>query len=106
MIVIKINGKLIKKEVYEKYGTFDLDFQVSADFELMLRLLEKHQISSSHIPEVLVKMRTGGESNSGIKNILLGNKNIRQAFAKNGIKIGKLYTPKRLASKLWQRVKR
>ena len=96
----------VKKEVYEKYGTFDLSFQVSADFELMLRLLEKHQISSSYIPEVLVKMRNGGESNGAIKNILLGNKNIRRAFVKNGINVSKLYTPKRLASKVWQRIKK
>ena len=96
----------VKKEVYDRYGTFDLGFQVSADFELMLRFLEKHQISSSYIPQVLVKMRTGGESNVAIKNILLGNKNIRRAFAKNGIKVSKFYTPKRLAAKAWQRIKK
>ncbi len=96
----------VKKELYKKYGTFDLDFQVSADFELMLRFLERNHISSSYIPHVLVKMRNGGESNVSLKNILLGNKHIRNAFAKNNIKISKFYTPKRLALKIWQRIKK
>ncbi len=95
----------VKKELYKKYGTFDLDFQVSADFELMLRFLERNHISSSYIPHVLVKMRNGGESNANIKNILLGNKHIRDAFAKNNIKVSKFYTPRRLLSKIWQRIK-
>lgn len=96
----------VKREIYEKYGYFDLEFSVSADFELMLRFLEKHKISSSYIPQVLIKMRDGGESNRSIKNILLGNKNIRRAFDKNGIKISKFYTPKRLAVKAWQKLKK
>ena len=96
----------VKKEIYEKYGYFDTTFDVSADFELMLRFLEKYKITSSYIPQVLVKMRDGGESNRSIQNILLGNKNIRRAFVKNGIKVNKLYTPKRLLFKVWQRIKK
>ena len=29
----------VKKEIYHKYGAFDLDFKFAADFELMLRLI-------------------------------------------------------------------
>lgn len=96
----------VKKEIYNKYGLFDLNFDISADFEIMLRFIEKHRIKTSYIPKVLVKMREGGESNQSIKNILLGNKNIRKAFKKNRIKLDALYTPKRLIKKAWQKIKK
>ena len=30
----------VKKEIYEKYGVFDLSFKIAADYELMLRFFE------------------------------------------------------------------
>lgn len=83
----------VKKEIYEKYGYFDLSMKVSADFELMLRFLEKYNISAKYIPQVIVKMRMGGESNSSIKNIIKGNRSILRAFDKNNIKVNKFLYP-------------
>jgi len=56
----------VKKEVYLKYGIFDLSYEISADYELMVRFLYKHQISSAYIPKVLVKMRVGGKSSKNL----------------------------------------
>ena len=93
----------VKKIVYKQYGDFDLSMKVSADFELMLRLLEKFKIPVSYLPEVLVKMRVGGESNQNIKNIFVGNKNILKAFAKNDIEVSNFMYPLfRLLPKLKQ----
>jgi glycosyltransferase len=61
----------VKKEIYEKYGYFNTHFRIAGDYELMLRFLERYRISAAYIPEVLVKMRWGGISNGGIKNILI-----------------------------------
>jgi glycosyltransferase len=58
----------VKKEVYEKYGPFNLEFPVTADYELMLRFLYKYNVSITYIPKVLVKMRTGGKSRPGVIN--------------------------------------
>lgn len=55
----------VKKSVYENYGLLNLDFPLAADYELMLRFLYKYRISTTYIPEVLVKMRTGGTSKPG-----------------------------------------
>lgn len=77
----------VKKWVYEKYGIFNLDFPISADYELMLRFLEKHKIKSCYIPQVLVKMRIGGKSNKGIKNIIKANIECYRAWKINGLKI-------------------
>jgi glycosyltransferase len=56
-----------RRQLFERYGAFDLSYPIAADYELMLRLLYKHRISVAYIPEVLVKMRTGGKSAPSLK---------------------------------------
>lgn len=92
----------VKREVYEKFGYFDTDLNVSADFELMLRFLERNRISTHYIPKTLVKMRVGGESTSSIKKIVLGNCNCMIAFGKNGFRVPLHYPLLRLIPKLLQ----
>lgn len=73
----------VKRTVYEKYGNFDLSFPISADYELMLRFLYKHNISCIYLPRVLVKMRTGGKSAPGIINTIKANIEVYKAWKKN-----------------------
>jgi glycosyltransferase len=61
----------VKREVYKKYGLFNTDFKIAADYELMLRFLERYRISTHYIPEVLIKMRVGGVSNRSLKNLFM-----------------------------------
>lgn len=96
----------VKKEVYEKYGVFNTSLDVSADFELMLRMLERHQISTFFVDETIVKMRYGGESTGSLRKIIAGNKNILKAFKINGVKVSPFYTFKRLTKKALQFLKR
>lgn len=96
----------VKRQLYEKYGLFDLQFAISADFELMLRFFEKYQISSAYIPQILVKMRNGGESNKSLRNIYLANKNNLKAFKKNGVWVNYYtYTLRRVCPKLLNMLK-
>ena len=76
----------VKKEVYEKHKAFNLDFKTSADYELMLRLLYKHKIKTAYLPEYLVKMRMGGQSNVTTKNRIIANLEDRKAWEVNGLK--------------------
>ena len=94
----------VRREVYEKYGGFDTTFDVSADFELMLRLIEKHGIRTKYLDRYMVKMRMGGESTGSIKNIIRGNKNIFRAFRKNEIKVSPLYPVYRLLPKVIDKI--
>lgn len=92
----------VKKEVYEKSGKFDLDFKIGADVEFILRTLGKDRISTNYIPEVLVKMRTGGESNRSLKNRMRLLKEYHMAYKLNKLEY-KFYTiPYRLLSKIPQ----
>ena len=63
----------IKKSVYDRYGLFDLSFNLASDFEIMLRFLDKEKISTTYLKEPLVKMRLGGETNKNFKNIYRQN---------------------------------
>lgn len=83
----------IKKSVYDKFGLFDLSFNLAADFEIMLRFLAKYKISTTYLKEPLIKMRLGGETNKSFKNIFLQNIECLRAFKKNDIKVVKLLYP-------------
>lgn len=94
-----------KRECFSKYGSFDTSFAVSADFELMLRFIEKHRITNKYIDHCLVMMREGGESNGKLSNIIKGNRNIMRAFRKNGISVSMFYPVKRLLPKVIDRLR-
>ena len=76
----------VRNSVYKKAGHFNTSLRSAADYELMLRVLLKHQLKATYIPEVLVKMRTGGLSNASFRNRLRANQEDREAWKLNGIK--------------------
>ena len=81
----------VRKGVYERFGGFDLSFEIGNDVELMMRLLERHKIKSIYIPQVLIKMRMGGVSNRSVGNIIRQNKAILLAGKKNNVKISVIH---------------
>ena len=96
----------VKKEIYEKYGVFDLSFKIAADYELMLRFFEKCKITRSYVDEVFVKMRIGGESNRSIKNIIKANMESYKAWKANGLYINPLRFLLKPFSKIIQFIKK
>lgn len=94
-----------RRVCYEKYGVFNLDYAVSADFELMLRFIEKVQIRNAYLDRYFVKMRMGGESTGTLRNIIKGNRNILKALRDNGFKPSSFFLVRRLAPKVWNRLK-
>ena len=75
----------LKKELIDKYGNYENHYYSAADYEFMCRYLWKHGISSTYIPKLLVKMRTGGQSNGSLKKRLRANRRDYLAMKKNGI---------------------
>jgi glycosyltransferase involved in cell wall biosynthesis len=61
----------VKRRIYEKFGYFNTNFRIAADYELMLRFLEGKRITTHYIPHVLIKMRVGGVSNRSLRNLVL-----------------------------------
>ncbi len=74
-----------RRAVYETYGLFNLDFTIAADYEILIRFLEKHGVSTSYIPATLTMMRLGGASNKSLKNILIKMKEDYMAWRVNGM---------------------
>jgi glycosyltransferase len=58
-----------KRNVYSNYGVFDCNYLISADYDWLVRVLISTDIKLSYVPEILVKMRIGGESNQNLKKI-------------------------------------
>ena len=90
----------VRRHVYERYGRFDLNYRLAADFELMLRFLEKHRIRSVYIPRVLVKMRLGGATNQSLANIFKQNVEIYRSARQHQIGMSVV---KFVLGKIWAR---
>jgi glycosyltransferase involved in cell wall biosynthesis len=75
----------VRREIYIKYGGFDLTYKLAADYELMSRYINKHAVRMTYIPKVLIKMRLGGMTNRSFKNIFTQNMEILRAAKANGI---------------------
>ncbi len=76
----------VKKEIYEKYGLYNQKLKTAADYEMILRLLHKDNIKVEYLPEILIKMRSGGESNSSFINRLRGNAEDNIAWDMNNLR--------------------
>ncbi len=79
----------VKKSIYERFGFFDTQFRIAADYDLMLRFLQK-DIVIGYLPQITVKMRVGGISNRNLKTILQKSKEDLLAIRKNNI--GNIFT--------------
>lgn len=75
----------LRKNAYDTYGKFRLDFDSAADYELMLRMLYKHSLTPGYLNRVLVKMRVGGKSNVSLANRIRANREDRKAWRINGL---------------------
>ncbi|MDP7567125.1 MAG: glycosyltransferase family 2 protein [Flavobacteriales bacterium] len=76
----------VKKEIYEKYGLYNIKLKTAADYEMILRLLHNDSIKVEYLPEILIKMRIGGESNSSFLNRLKGNYEDNLAWDMNNLR--------------------
>lgn len=75
----------VRKEVYQKYGLYDLQFSISSDFEMMVRLFGKNKINAKYIPMDFVTMRTGGKSTAGLKAKKKVNRDIASSLKKHSV---------------------
>ena len=92
----------LKKEHYNSKGCYSTELKSAADYELMLRMIHKHNIQTVYLPEVIVKMRTGGESNVSLRNRWNANKEDRRAWKMNGLKPKMFTTIRKPLSKVGQ----
>ena len=96
----------VRKECYERFGDFNTTLRLSADYELMLRMIHKNKIKLAYLPKVVVKMRMGGASNVSFFVRLKANIEDKMAWKLNGIKPGIFTRFLKPASKIMQYFKK
>ena len=80
-----------KRSLYERFGAFDLNFKLAADYELMLRFMNQPNLQIEYINKILVVMRLGGLTSGSLKNRYLQNLEIKKSWSKNNLRIPKLF---------------
>ncbi|WP_321424515.1 glycosyltransferase family 2 protein [uncultured Bacteroides sp.] len=92
----------VKRECYLKYGGYSLDYKISADFDLLVRFINKYKITCKYLPMDFVTMRRGGASTAGIRSkITLNEENIR-ACKKYGIYTNRTFMASRYLYKMFE----
>lgn len=75
----------LRRSVFDRWGLYDTSFRIAADYDAMLRYLAKGGIRLAYLPEVLVKMRVGGESNRSLAKILTKSREDYRALRGNDV---------------------
>jgi glycosyltransferase involved in cell wall biosynthesis len=75
----------VRRDLYLRLGGFDTSYRIAADYECILRILGERDTTVCYLPEVLVKMRTGGASNRSLRNIVLKSREDYRAIRQHGI---------------------
>lgn len=95
-------GTFITRRAYESVGKYSLEYQISADYEMFVRLLLVHRFKLTRLDRVLVKMRAGGLSTSGIRSSFILNQEIIKACRNNGVYTNWLLVLSKLPLKLME----
>jgi len=73
-----------RRDAFQRFGVYRLDFQIAADVELMYRFLQRHQLRSKFIDRYLVRMRAGNKRNRDWRSTLTITREMRQGIRENG----------------------
>ena len=79
-----------KKELFDKYGVYELGFTIGADYELITRFFLKNKITWKYSGITTTAMLVGGLSSSGASSYKLITKEIQKALTMNGISFSPL----------------
>ena len=76
----------VRMDIYKRYGVYDLNFPISADYEIQLRFLFKNRVPALHLNKLLVGMSPGGNSNGSISKIIRANRESFRAWTHNQLR--------------------
>ena len=72
-----------KKNHFRKFGFYRTDFDIAADYELLIRFFKVNGLEYLYLPLLMVKMNLGGKSTSGFKSTKKINQEIKKACSLN-----------------------
>lgn len=96
----------VRRSVYQRFGDYRTDMKISADYEMFVRWLLKGGVSYGYLDQVLVRMRAGGISTSGVRSSITLNKEIVRACRTNGIYTNLFFVLSKIPFKLLELIRR
>lgn len=75
----------LRRNIFERHGVYDTSYRISSDYDAVLRYFGDRSLQAHYIPEVLVKMRTGGASGQSAAKLLRKNVEIYRILRANGV---------------------
>jgi glycosyltransferase involved in cell wall biosynthesis len=78
-------ASFFRRSAYERIGPYAIDLKISSDYEVFVKAFLVHRLKYARIDQVLVRMRAGGLSTSGLGSSLRLNREIVTACRRNGI---------------------
>lgn len=75
----------VRRAIFDNHGLYDTSFRIAADYDAILRWFGNPELKSIYLPEVLVKMRIGGQSNSSLRNIMHKSREDLRAIRSNNV---------------------
>lgn len=75
----------LRREVIDRLGGYNESYRIAADYEAIIRYFSDKELRPVYLPEVLVKMRTGGESNRSIRLLLQKTREDYRAVRANSL---------------------
>jgi glycosyltransferase involved in cell wall biosynthesis len=74
-----------RKNVYERFGNFDLSYKISSDFDFLMRVMLLGKIKTIYLSDIFVKMKVGGASTKNLQSNYLLNKEILASCKKQRV---------------------
>ena len=96
----------LRKEVYDRFGVYRTDYRIAADYEFMVRILYRRQVSLSYLPEILIYMSYGGTSSKSLHAYLESLREGHRALRENQVPFAWVTDLCRIARVLVQFVKK
>jgi glycosyltransferase involved in cell wall biosynthesis len=78
-------ASFIRRSAYARLGPYAIDLKIASDYEMFVKAFLMHKLEYARIDQVLVRMRAGGLSTSGLRSSIRLNREIVTACRRNGI---------------------
>lgn len=96
----------VRRSAYERVGKYRLDMRIAADYDMFVRWLLLAGLKWKYLDKVIVRMRAGGVSTSGLKSSIRLNREIVRACRDNGIYTNLLFVLSKIPFKLLELIRR
>jgi glycosyltransferase involved in cell wall biosynthesis len=74
---------IVNSQLFERYGYFNTDFKIAADYDFLLKILVLNRVKSVYLDMLSVAQEPGGISNRNIFQILRANAEVIKSWRLN-----------------------